>query len=82
MPSGTRDDEERCCGICGNRLRPLYKNKDWPDRKYHVACFKDILKDIMNYHDICFKKYNHKKKVHDVYVEEMKPDHKFVITWD
>ena len=82
MPSGTREDEERICKICGNKLRPLYKNQDWDNRKYHVACFKDILKDIMNYHKICYKKYNHKKKVHDVYVEDMKPDHKFVINWD
>ena len=56
MPSGTREDEERICKICNNKLRPLYKNEDWEGRKYHVACFKGILKDIMNYHKICYKK--------------------------
>mgnify|MGYP000341883461 FL=1 len=82
MPSGTPIDEMRECKICGNKLRPLYKNEDWANRKYHVACFKSILKDIANYNEICYKKYNHRKKVHDVFVDEMKPDHKFVVTWD
>ena len=59
MPSGTKNDEERFCRICDKQLRPLYKNKDWEN-----------------------KKYKHRKKIHDVYVDDMKPDHKFVINWD
>ena len=44
---------------------------------YKDVTFQEIKKELN-----CFKKYNHKKKVHDVYVDEMKPDHKFVIHWD
>ena len=82
MPSGTPNDEERHCRICDKQLRPLYKNKDWENRKYHISCFKELLSDITNYNEICFKKYKHRKKVHDVYIDDMQPDHKFVINWD
>ena len=53
MPSGTPNDEERFCRICNKQLRPLYKNKDWENRKYHISCFKELLSDITNYNEIC-----------------------------
>lgn len=82
MPSGTHKNEERVCGICKKTLRPLYKNEDWPNRKYHVSCFKAILRDINNYNKVCFDKYNHRKKVGGVFVDEIKEDTKFTISWD
>ena len=43
MPSGTYKNDLGHCGICGKKLRPLYKNKDWEKRKYHVSCFREML---------------------------------------
>ena len=82
MPSGTYKNEERVCKICNHKLRPLYKNEDFPNRKYHVACFRDIISDINNYHKIAYTKYKHKKKIGGIYLEDMKPTTTFTINWD
>lgn len=82
MPSGTYNDEMRVCKICGKKLRPLYKNDDWQDRKYHVSCFRDIMSDISNYHKVAYTKYGHKKKVAGMLVDDIRPETKFTITFD
>ena len=82
MPSGTYNDEMRVCKICGKKLRPLYKNEDWANRQYHVSCFRDVVSDIANYNKVAYTKYGHKKKVAGICVEDVKPETKFIVTWD
>tara|TARA_R100001230_G_C5684244_1_gene192508 strand:+ start:1567 stop:1815 length:249 start_codon:yes stop_codon:yes gene_type:complete len=79
MPSGEYEKEERYCAICKKKLRPLYKNKDWDSRKYHVTCFRDLLADIKNFDTVAYTKYKYKKKVNGIPIEDIPPDHKFVL---
>jgi hypothetical protein len=61
---------EKLCKICGKRLRPLTKSKDWDTRCYHVTCFRDLIKDIYRFDQVAFKKYGHKKRIGDMYLHE------------
>jgi hypothetical protein len=82
MPSGTYKNDLGNCGICGKKLRPLYKNKDWEKRKYHVSCFREMLSDINNYNDVAFTKYGHTKKVANMPITEAKKQKSFTITFE
>jgi hypothetical protein len=82
MPSGTYNDDMGLCGICGRKLRPLYKNKDWESRKYHVSCFREMVSDISNYNDIAISKYGHTKKIANMPIEEAKKQKTFVINFE
>ena len=62
MPSGIYNSKLGNCGICGKIMRPLYKNKDWEGRAYHITCFKNIIKDIHNYNEVAYTKYGVEKK--------------------
>tara|TARA_R110000803_G_scaffold123387_2_gene191293 strand:+ start:381 stop:629 length:249 start_codon:yes stop_codon:yes gene_type:complete len=73
MPSGTYKDENRLCKICKRKLRPLKKELDWDGRKYHITCFKELLSDIHNYHKICYSKYEHKKFIAGIPIDEPMP---------
>jgi hypothetical protein len=64
MPSGHYTNNElKDCGICGKKMRPLYKNKDWAERAYHVTCFRRIVSDIANYNTTAYTKYGCEKQI-------------------
>ena len=82
MPSGVYNNDMGLCGICGNKLRPLYKNKDWEHRKYHVSCFREMVSDINNYNDTAFTKYGHTKKVANMPITEARKQKSFTIVFE
>mgnify|MGYP003655010635 CR=1 FL=1 len=82
MPSGTYNDEERLCGICSKKLRPLKNTEDWSSRKYHITCFKSLISDIYNYNRVCYKKYGHKKFVAGFPIDQPMPEGGIVLTFD
>ncbi len=82
MPSGYYENDMPNCGICGRKLRPLYKNKDWKSRAYHVTCWKNMVNDIANYNRVAYSKYGHVKRVADMPLEEAKKQDKFVVEFD
>jgi len=82
MPSGTYNDDMPYCKICGRKLRPLYKNKDWINRKYHVSCFKDIVSDISNYNKLAYSKYKHKRIIADLPEDEARETKSFTINFE
>tara|TARA_R110000796_G_scaffold112579_1_gene224164 strand:+ start:586 stop:837 length:252 start_codon:yes stop_codon:yes gene_type:complete len=83
MPSGKYENNDlKECGICGQKMRPLYKNKDWDGRAYHITCFRKIVSDIANYNTTAFTKYGVEKKVAGMTVSEAKKQDSFVITFD
>ncbi len=82
MPSGVYNNDMGLCGICGNKLRPLYKNKDWENRKYHVSCFREMLSDIHNYNETAFTKYGHTKKVANMPITEARKQKSFTIVFE
>ena len=82
MPSGVYNAETRYCRICKKKLRPLKNDEDWPDRKYHITCFRELIGDIHNYNRICFNKYNHKKFVNGRPANEPLPPEGITITFD
>lgn len=82
MPSGTYNDNLPNCGICGRKLRPLYKNQDWVNRKYHISCFKELVSDISNYNKVCFTKYGHTKTIANLPINEARKAKSFTIEFD
>tara|TARA_R110002153_G_scaffold161463_1_gene313886 strand:+ start:391 stop:639 length:249 start_codon:yes stop_codon:yes gene_type:complete len=82
MPSGHYENDMGLCGICGRKLRPLYKNKDWESRKYHVSCFREMVSDISNYNAIAISKYGHTKKIANMPIQEAKKQKTFVIKFE
>ena len=82
MPSGTYKDEERCCKICGRKLRPLKNIDDWDSRKYHITCFKELLSDISNYNRVCFSKYGHTKLIAGLPADQPLPPGGIMISFD
>jgi len=64
------EDGNKICKICGKKLRPLTKSKDWDSRCYHITCFQDLIKDIYKYDSVAYKKYGHKKKIGNIFIEE------------
>tara|TARA_R110000824_G_scaffold352161_1_gene539229 strand:- start:302 stop:553 length:252 start_codon:yes stop_codon:yes gene_type:complete len=83
MPSGCYENNELGdCGICGKRMRPLLKNEDWANRKYHVSCFKKILSDISNYNTVAFTKYGHIKKIAGLPEPEARKQLEFKVSFD
>ena len=84
MPSGeyTNNDLKEC-GICGKKMRPLYKNKDWPDRSYHITCFRKIVSAIANYNTTAYTKYGVEKKVAGMSLSEAREKKdKFIIKFE
>tara|TARA_R110002012_G_scaffold139784_2_gene297229 strand:+ start:684 stop:926 length:243 start_codon:yes stop_codon:yes gene_type:complete len=75
--------EERLCKICGKKLRPLLKQEDYDQRVYHVTCFDNIIKDLNNFGKVAYTKYNYKKKVNNMTIDDAKKHleagNKFVI---
>tara|TARA_R110002020_G_scaffold199032_1_gene400453 strand:+ start:649 stop:912 length:264 start_codon:yes stop_codon:yes gene_type:complete len=71
MPKGTYNDPKiKCCKICKTKLRPL-KNDDFPNRQYHISCWKTLLMDIKHFQKRAYtNKYNYKKLVAGVTEEE------------
>tara|TARA_R110002012_G_C11431906_1_gene589535 strand:+ start:511 stop:762 length:252 start_codon:yes stop_codon:yes gene_type:complete len=83
MPSGEYTNNDLgICGICGKRLRPLYKNNDWDNRAYHITCFKKILNDIANYNKVAYEKYGVEKRVAGLPISEAKKKKKFEIVFE
>ncbi len=84
MPSGQYTNNNlKECGICGKKMRPLYKNKDWENRAYHITCFRKIVSDIANYNVTAFTKYGVEKKVAGIPISEAREKKdKFVIKFE
>ena len=82
MPSGTYENESRTCKICKRKLRPLKTEQDWEGRKYHITCFKDLIRDIHNYHKICYSKYGHKKLIAGIPIDEPMPKEGIKLSFD
>lgn len=83
VDSSPNEKGERVCKICNRKLRPLSKNKDWEDRAYHVTCFRNLIQDIHRYNVTAYKKYDHKKKIGDVFVSDfVKSKDPIIITFD
>lgn len=64
------EDGNKICKICNKKLRPLTKSKDWDTRCYHITCFQELIKDIYKYDSVAYKKYGHKKKIGNVFIED------------
>lgn len=74
------EDGNKICKICGKKLRPLTKSKDWETRCYHITCFQDLIKDIYKYDKVAYKKYGHKKKINgSVFVEDFVNSNKPIV---
>jgi len=77
---------EKFCKICGKALRPLLKNPDWDGRQYHVTCYNEIIKDLNNFNKVAFTKYNYKRKVAGMTIDEAKEhianNKSFIITFE
>tara|TARA_R110002012_G_scaffold71664_2_gene183642 strand:+ start:824 stop:1075 length:252 start_codon:yes stop_codon:yes gene_type:complete len=82
MPSGVYENKLGNCGICGKPMRPLYKNKDWKGRAYHITCFKNIIKDIHNYNTVAYTKYGVEKRIANMKESDAKEQKSFTITFD
>ena len=82
MPSGTYNNEARNCRICKRKLRPLKNQDDWDSRKYHITCFKELIRDIHNYHNVCYGKYGHKKIIAGIPEDQSFPKEGIIISFD
>tara|TARA_R110000823_G_scaffold193765_1_gene325188 strand:- start:224 stop:478 length:255 start_codon:yes stop_codon:yes gene_type:complete len=83
MPSGEYTNNELGnCGICQKKMRPLYRNKDWEGRAYHITCFRKIINDIANYNTTAYTKYGVEKKIHGMPESQARTQKEFVITFD
>lgn len=87
MPSGIFNDPMlKFCKICKKKLRPLNKNDDFPERKYHISCWKTLLSDIKHYQKRAYTKFNHKRLVAGVTEEEarerLKNGEKIIMRFD
>tara|TARA_R110000787_G_scaffold264391_1_gene370281 strand:- start:349 stop:603 length:255 start_codon:yes stop_codon:yes gene_type:complete len=83
MPSGNYTNNDLGeCGICGKKMRPLLKNEDWPNRAFHVTCFKKILNDISNYNVVAYTKYGIEKRVANMPISQAKKQKSFTINFD
>jgi hypothetical protein len=83
MPSGVYENNSLGnCLMCGKKMRPLYKHDDWPTRKYHISCFRELISDISNYNKVAYTKYGVKKKVANVPIEEAREKKEFTISFD
>jgi len=83
MPSGVyQNNKLGTCGICGRKLRPLYKQDDWDQRKYHVTCFKGILRDVANYNTVAYTKYGHTKRIAGLPEPVARKELTFTITFE
>ena len=87
MPSGTfKDPKLGVCKICNKKLRPFSKNQDFPERKFHISCWKELLSDIKHYDKRAYTKYNHQKLIAGVTEQEarerIRNGEKIIITFD
>ena len=73
---------ENLCYICEKKLRPLIKNEDSINRKYHITCWNGMIKDIGNFHNVAYTKYNYKKMIAGMTEEEARKQKTFTITFD
>lgn len=77
---------EKFCKICGKALRPLLKNKDWDNRQYHITCYNQIINDLNNFNKVAYTKYNYKRKVNGMTLDEAKEhlanNKQFILTFD
>tara|TARA_R110001592_G_scaffold150295_3_gene376165 strand:+ start:2037 stop:2297 length:261 start_codon:yes stop_codon:yes gene_type:complete len=61
MPKGLWNTDLPYCKICQKKLRPLSKKDDYPNRKFHISCWKELLADIKHYNKRAYTKFNHQK---------------------
>ncbi len=60
------------CLHCGKRLKKAKKTKTEFMMLYHIKCWKEMIKDIKNFEQICYEKYNYKKRICGYTEEEIK----------
>tara|TARA_R110000787_G_scaffold148684_1_gene262561 strand:+ start:248 stop:508 length:261 start_codon:yes stop_codon:yes gene_type:complete len=70
MPKGLWENDLGYCKICHKKLRPFNKNEDFKTRKFHISCWKELLADIKHYNKRAYTKYDHKKVVCGVTIDE------------
>jgi len=86
MPKGLWNNDLGYCKICQKKLRPLNKKDDYPSRKFHISCWKELLADIKHYNKRAYTKYNHKKMICGVTEQEARErlcnGEKIIMTFD
>jgi len=86
MPKGLWENDLGYCKICQKKLRPLLKNDDFKNRKFHISCWKELLSDVKHYNKRAYTKYGHTKKVCGVSEQEARErlfnGEKIIVTFD
>lgn len=48
MPKMTITMGSKDCGVCTDKIKPLTKHVKWMIKPYHIMCFVDEIKWVMN----------------------------------
>ena len=71
------------CVMCGKELRMLPKSADWADRRHHVTCWSQMIKDMRHFHKVCYTKYDYKRLIDGKTIEEHRQsEDPIVVTFD